>query len=81
MPANPMLVLCMINAPYKYFEDPSQIANYPGLTRSDRINILRSWKHDVILTMTATEKTRKSARRPKLEDIKRVLREEEQQDD
>ena len=55
MTPEPILVLTMINTPSKFFSDPSQVLTYPRLRRSDRIDILRSWKHDVILLMQAAD--------------------------
>lgn len=76
MTNNPQLVLSMIKTPYKFFEDPSEVAKYPGLRRSDRIDILRSWKHDVILSMKAAEENMAPNSSPDLESINKALRDE-----
>lgn len=74
MSVNPRLVLSMINTPDKFFEEPSHVASYPGLRRSDRISILRSWKQDVILTMKASEENMAADGNPDLERINKALR-------
>ena len=81
MTPNPNIVLSMINTPSKFFENPSQVASCPGLRRSDRIDILRSWKHDVILLMKADEENMTSNFSYNLEDIDAALRKEDSDGD
>ncbi len=73
MTPNPMLVLSMIGMPSKFFEEPSQVASYPGLRRSDRIDILRSWRHDVILQMKASDENMTGDSNYTLEHLNRAL--------
>lgn len=70
------LVASMIKTPGKFFDHPRHVASYPGLQRSDRIDILRSWKHDVILLMKAAEENMAGDSSYNLEDINTALRNE-----
>ncbi len=84
MTPKPLLVLTMINAPNEFFADPSQVAAYPRLRRSDRIDILRSWKHDMILLMQAANENRSGANSRnsfKLDGINKALTEEEESEE
>jgi len=41
--------------PSKYFETPAEVATYPGLSRQDKIDILRQWETDARLLAVADE--------------------------
>ncbi|MEX0965317.1 MAG: hypothetical protein WDZ52_14900 [Pseudohongiellaceae bacterium] len=63
----------MINTPSKYFENPGQVLSYPGLEPSERADILRSWKQDVILLMKAAEENMANGNNYDLEGINKAL--------
>jgi|GEM_PF-3668524 len=67
------LVESMVKMPSRYFVDPSHVANYPGLNHSDRVDILRSWKHDVIMMMKAAEENMSSDKDYDLDSINKAL--------
>ena len=73
MTTNPVLVLFMIDRLTGFLEGSSTISTYPGLRRSDRIDILRSWKHDVILLMQATDANTVRNITCSLEDINKAI--------
>ncbi|MFT4861126.1 MAG: nucleotide-binding universal stress UspA family protein [Pseudohongiellaceae bacterium] len=70
---NQDLSMAMIKSPTKYFEHPKQIAEYPGLDQSQRIKILRAWKHDIISLMKATEENLGSGDNNELEFLNDAL--------
>ncbi len=41
--------------PTRFFKSPSQVLNEPSLSQRDKIQILRTWKYDVILQERAEE--------------------------
>ncbi len=71
--ANQDLSSQMIKSPTKYFEHPKQVAEYPGLDQSQRIKVLRSWKHDVVALMKATEENLGSENDGELESLNDAL--------
>lgn len=70
------LVESMVKMPSRYFVDPSHVANYPGLSHADRVDILRSWKHDVVMMMKAAEENMSSEKGYDLEAINKALNKE-----
>lgn len=70
------LIEAMIKTPTKYFKHPDQVGRYPGLDTSRRIKILKSWKHEIVALMKATEENLGKANGYELADINDALEKE-----
>jgi hypothetical protein len=43
--------------PSKFFKTPAEVATYPGISREDKIEILRQWETDARLMAVADEES------------------------